>query len=212
MKLKAEWIRLTPEKRLHQLGVPLVGLTGGIATGKSTVAGMLSALGIPVINADHLVKAIYQREETRGWIQFNYPKVMNGADIDFRKLREKFFSAPAVKDEIEAYIYARLPGAFGAAYEALGRPEVVVYDVPLLFEKQLDSLVDLRVVVYAPEKIQRARLMARDGHEEAMASTIMGSQLDIEEKKERADIVIDNSASLAELTEEVNQFVRRAFL
>ena len=117
-----------------------------------------------------------------------------------------------VKEEIEAYIYTRLPGAFGQAYEDLGKPEFVIYDVPLLFEKHLDSMVDIKVVVYSPEKIQKARLMERDGHEEAMAETIMATQLDIEEKKEKADFVIDNSATLEELAEEVNQLLRQIFV
>jgi dephospho-CoA kinase len=164
-----------------------------------------------VINADHLVKEIYTHTETRNWIKTNYPEAMKKDVIDFKVLREMVFTAPAVKDEIEAFIYARMPDAFAAAFEKLGRPSFVIYDVPLLFEKHLDVMVDMKVVVYSPAKVQKARLMVRDGHEEAMALTIMASQLDIEEKKSKADFVIDNSATLVELAEEVNQFVRQAF-
>lgn len=209
MKLKAEWNKLPAEKRLHGLNVPIIGLTGGIATGKSTVSKMLSDQGLPVINADHLVKDIYARPETREFIRNNYPDVMKGSDIDFRLLREKFFTAPVVKEEIEAFLYARMKEAFEKAYAKLGQPPVVVYDVPLLFEKHLESLVDMKVLVYAPAKIQRARLMERDGHEESMATTIMESQMDIETKKDKSDFVIDNSATLEDLTEEVNQFLRQ---
>lgn len=212
MKLKPEWKKLDSKKRLHELEVPVIGLTGGIATGKSTVAKILMDHGLPVINADKLVKDIYARDEVKGWIRFNYPKVMSGDQIDFKLLREKFFTAPAVKDEIEAYIYARLPGAFGAAYEALGKPAFVIYDVPLLFEKHLDRLVDMKVVVYTSAKIQQARLMERDKHEEDMAKTIMATQMDIEEKKDKADFVIDNSTTLEELAEEVNQFLRQVMI
>lgn len=211
MKLKPQWTKLPKEKRLHKLDVPVVGLTGGIATGKSTVANMLIEEGLPVINADHLVKDVYAQEETRAFVRTNYPDVMKGNDIDFRKLREKVFTAPVVKEEIEAFIYARLPDAFAAAYENLGRPEMIVYDVPLLFEKNLDVMVDVKVLVYTPAKIQKARLMGRDGHEESMASTIMASQIDIEEKKEKSDFVIDNSGTLVELAEEVKQFLRQTF-
>lgn len=211
MKLKSNWTKLTTEKRLHKLNVPVVGLTGGIATGKSTVAKILMAKGFPVINADLLVKEIYTHAATKNFIRTNYPDVMKGSEIDFRLLRERVFTAPAVKDEIEAFIYARMPAAFAEAYEKLGRPALVIYDVPLLFEKNLDVMVDVKVLVYAPEKIQKARLMERDGHEEAMAITIMKSQMDIEEKKNKSDFVIDNSGTLVELTEEVNQFLRQAF-
>lgn len=211
MKLKSQWNKLTPEKRLHHMKVPVIGLTGGIATGKSTVATLLMEKGLPVINADHLVKDIYSRPETNEFIRTNYPHVMRGHDIDFRKLRELVFSAEFVKEEVEAFLYARMPEAFATAYEKLGKPELVIYDVPLLFEKHLDTVVDMKVLVYAPAKIQKARLMERDGHEEAMALTIMGSQIDIEDKREKSDVVIDNSGTLVELTEEVNQFLRQAF-
>jgi len=211
MKLKSQWVKLTAANRLHHLNVPVIGLTGGIATGKSTVAKILAEKGLPVINADHLVKDIYAKPETKEFVRTNYLHVMNGTEIDFRKLRELVFSAPIVKEEVEAFIYARMPEAFDGAYSKLGRPELVIYDVPLLFEKHLDTVVDMKVLVYAPAKIQKARLMERDGHEEAMAMTIMGSQMDIEEKREKSDVLIDNSGTLTELAEEVNQFLRQAF-
>ncbi len=209
MKLKSGWKKLSPGLRLHALDVPIIGLTGGIATGKSTVAGLLIEKGLPVINADLLVKEIYKKEETKNFIHKYYPDVVVNNEIDFRKLREKVFTDSQVKDVIEAHIYARLKNAFTEAYEKLGRPEFVVYDVPLLFEKKLDPVVDIKVLVYAPETIQRARLMDRDGHTEDMAMTIMASQLNIEDKKSRADFVIDNSSTLAELTREVDSFLRQ---
>src|SRR5690606_13710936 len=100
--------------------------------------------------------------------------------VIFPTLRERFFKDPALKKDLEAFIYQRLPKAFHEAYARLGSPSYVVYDVPLLFEKGLDQLVDLRVLVYAPRKIQRARLMKRDGHLEEMAERILDQQMDIE--------------------------------
>ncbi len=211
MKLRAEWRKLTPGMRLHTLDVPIVGLTGGIATGKSTVAELLIEKGLPVINADLLVKEIYSKEETRNFIKRNYPEVILNNDIDFKKLREKVFTDSVVKDDVEAHIYGRLKNAFTEAYEKLGSPDFVVYDVPLLFEKKLDPVVDVKVLVYAPEDIQRKRLMARDGDEEDMARTIMASQLNIEDKKVRADFIIDNSSTKAELARKVEQFLRQVF-
>ncbi len=211
MKLKSQWNKLSGDKRLHHLKVPVIGLTGGIATGKSTVASTLIEKGLPVINADLLVKEIYARPETKEFVKTNYPQVMKGHEVDFRKLRELVFSAPIVKEEVEAFIYARMPETFQAAFAKLGDPEFVIYDVPLLFEKHLDPVVDMKVLVYAPAKIQKARLMQRDGHEEAMALTIMSSQMDIEEKRDKSDVIIDNSGTLVELAEEINQFLRQTF-
>lgn len=209
MKLSVEWKKLTPGLRLHSLEVPIIGLTGGIATGKSTVAELLIERGLPVINADHLVKDIYAKEDTKDFIRRNYPDVILADEIDFKKLREKVFSNSQVKDEVETHIYARLKNVFTEAYDKLGSPDFVVYDVPLLFEKKLDSVVDMKVLVYAPESIQKKRLMSRDGLEETIARTIMASQLNIEDKKSRADFVIDNSSTLAELAREVDNFLRQ---
>ena len=75
MKLKKEWNKLTPGLRLHALDVPIVGLTGGIATGKSTVAGILIEKGLPVINADLLVKEIYKKEDTKNFVRKYYADV-----------------------------------------------------------------------------------------------------------------------------------------
>lgn len=211
MKLQKRWEKLAPEKRLHGLPVPVIGLTGGIATGKSTVTKIFREKGLPVIDADELVKRIYAQEETLQWLQTNHPEVMKGKAINFPVLREKFFSTPAVKDELEAFIYGHLPEAFRDAYKKLGTPEYVIYDVPLLFEKNLAPLVDVTVTVYAPEKVQLARLLSRDGHAEELGRTILKSQTDIEEKKALSDFVIDNSGTLVELEEEVNQVLRQLF-
>lgn len=212
MKLQPRWNKLSSVNRLHHLEVPLIGLTGGIATGKSTVAKILTEKGLSIINADHLVKEIYTRPETKDFVKTNYPQVFKSHEIDFRKLRELVFSAPVVKEEIEAFIYARMPEVFHSAYTLLGKPDLVVYDVPLLFEKLLDRVVDVKVLVYAPATIQKARLMERDGHDESLALTIMSSQMDIEEKRKKSDLLINNSGTLVELAEEVNQVLRQIFI
>ena len=212
--LKAKYVGKTQEERLHGLSVPVIGLTGGISTGKSTVAKLLSDEGFAIINADHLVKAIYRTPETLAFIGARYPEAIHESEINFKLLREKFFSDPGVKEEIERHIYQRLPGAFKDAFNKLNEPKLnepklVIYDVPLLFEKKMEALFDLTVLVYTPRHIQKARLMKRDGHLEDMAEVILKQQLDIEDKKTRVDFVIDNSSSLEELRLEVSQFLNQ---
>lgn len=209
MKLKAKYQKLSPQERLYQLRVPLIGLTGGIASGKSTVGKMLQQKGLALINADLLVKDIYSLPETFDFIADNYPDVIKNDTIQFPLLREKVFSDLSVKSQIEAFIYQRLPAAFMRAYQQLKDPQLVVYDVPLLFEKKLEPFFDVKVLVYSPRKVQRARLMLRDGHLESMADNILNQQMDIEEKKLKADFIIDNSQTEAELTEEINQLLRQ---
>lgn len=211
MKLKEKFVRLTKKNRLHEVGVPVIGLTGGIASGKSTVGRLLMAQGLSVINADHLVKDVYALPEVFSFVSENYPEVVKADAIVFPLLREKVFSDASVKARIETFIYQKLPQAFMIALKKLGPVEAVVYDVPLLFEKNMQEFFDLTVLVYAPRKTQRDRLMTRDGHQEHMAETILNQQMDIEEKRLKSDFIIANTASERELTEEVNQFLRQTF-
>jgi len=212
MKLKNNLVKLSSDKRLYQLEVPVVGLTGGIASGKSTVSQALEAKGLPVINADHLVKSIYSYEETISFISLEFPEAVIKGQIDFKVLRQKVFLNREAKELVERFIYQRLPEAFLSAFNKFKDPECIVYDVPLLFEKGLENLVDINVLVYAPRKIQRTRLMTRDGHLEEMANNILGQQMNIEDKKLKAEFVIDNSQTEEELAENINQFLRQAFI
>lgn len=207
MKLKAKFNKLTEAQRLYGLDKPIIGLTGGIATGKSTVTKILEAKGLIVLDADRLVKSIYQGQEAKDFIKKNFPKAWIDNEISFPKLRELFFHDPKIKESVETFIYARLPKAFAEAAALNTKQPFHIYDVPLLFEKKLDQKMDLSVLVYAPKNVQRARLMDRDGHIEDMAEKILNHQMDIEDKKLKADFVINNSAGLEELAAEVSQLL-----
>lgn len=198
-KLKAKWITKTPETRLYQIPVPIIGLTGGIGTGKSTVAALFRKKGIPVIDADQLVKNIYQRTETHSFLQTHFPDVINNGVIDFKTLREIAFHDAQAKKMIEDYIYSHLPNEFKSAYASFKDPTFIVYDVPLLFEKKLNTLIDLSVCVYAPREVQLARLMERDKIGSILAEKILDQQMNIEEKRKAADLIIDNSNTQKEL-------------
>ncbi len=209
MKIKNKFNRLNNESRLYKLNVPVIGLTGGIASGKSTVTAILKEKNLPVIDADQLVKGIYALPETLDFIKNNFPDVIKDGGIQFPLLRQKVFSNSDVKSKIEEFIYQRLPIAFKLAFEKLHKPSMVIYDVPLLFEKNLEHLFDLNVLIYTPLTIQRQRLMARDNHTDEIANNILNQQMDIESKKSKAEFIIDNTRTQAELTEEVNNFLRQ---
>ena len=209
MKINEDLNRLSKDQRLYQLDVPVIGLTGGIATGKTTVSQKLQEKGFAVINADHLVKDIYALPETFEFIRNEFPDVIKNEQIQFPLLRQFVFANSENKVKIENFIYARLAQAFNAAFNKFDHPQMIIYDVPLLFEKSLQPLFDMTVLVYAPREIQRTRLMKRDNVLEEMAETMLNSQMDIEEKKAKADFIIDNSKSESELAKEINRLLHK---
>lgn len=206
-KLKAKWVTKTPANRLYQIPVPIIGLTGGIGTGKSTVAQLLREKNIPVIDADRLVKNIYQKKETVEFIAKHFPAVIVDGAIDFKRLREIAFVDSQNKKLIEDFIYAFMPLEFKKAYATFLNPSFVVYDVPLLFEKKLNELVDLSVCVYASREIQIERIVLRDKTSREMAEKILLHQMDIEEKKKCADLVIENNDGIDELKKSIEFFL-----
>jgi dephospho-CoA kinase len=206
MRLKDQYVKLEAKNRLYQLEKPIIGLTGGIATGKSSVTKILEAKGVKIIDADQLVKAIYATDEAREFIRMNFPDAWDG-EIDFKVLRELVFNNFEYKKRIEAFIYARLPDAFRKQIALIKDQDFYIYDVPLLFERGLDSSVDLKILIYAPRNIQLARLIDRDSSKENTAKKILDQQIDIEDKREKADFVIDNSGTLPELAAEVEKLL-----
>jgi len=209
MKINEGLNRLSKDQRLYQLDVPVIGLTGGIATGKTTVSHKLQEKGFAVINADHLVKDIYALPETLEFIKGEFPDVIMNEQIQFPLLRQFVFANSENKVKIENFIYARLAQAFKEAFKKFDHPQMIIYDVPLLFEKSLQPLFDMTVLVYAPREIQRTRLIKRDNVLEEMADAMLNSQMDIEEKKAKADFIIDNSKSESELAEEINRLLHK---
>ena len=184
--LKNEFITLKIEQRLYQCPVPIIGLTGGIATGKSFFANYLSQRGLPVISADDLIKNIYDWPETKDWL------LKNNLPSKGTKLREMVFNDPDLKIKLENYLYPQLPKSFLYFFSRLKNPKVIIYDVPLLFEKKMELLFDQVVLVYASKTEQIKRLMQRDHISNDLALKMLQSQIPIEEKKLKTKWVIDN--------------------
>ena len=207
-KLKASWITKNQETRLYQIPVPVIGLTGGIGTGKSTVAEILREKNIPVIDADRLVKNIYTSPASIRFLKKHFPHSILDEVINFQKLRETIFANESAKNILEDFIYSYLPEEFIKAFEKFNNPKFIVYDVPLLFEKKLNEKVDLTVCVYAPRKTQIERIVARDKTSIELAQKILKNQMDIDEKKELADIVINNEQDINALKLSVEKFLK----
>lgn len=211
-KLKSKWITKDPAGRLYNLKVPVVGLTGGIATGKSTVAALLRNENLAVIDADALVKKIYQTKEAHDFVQLHFREAVNEGKIDFRHLRASVFGDPKKQELIEQFIYSKLPAEFLSAYEEFHDPSFIIYDVPLLFEKKLDRSIDTSVCVYSPKVFQLDRLMKRDHISEELAEMILSKQMDIEAKRNSSDLVIDNSKDQDYLKQQVRDLLNTLLL
>lgn len=196
--------------RLYDCPIPIVGLSGSIATGKSTVAKILEDTGFNVICADSLIHDIYREKDTLDLLKKNAPHIVKDQEIDFKSLRQLFFTDLKLKERLEAHLYARLPLLFN---QRLGEHKVVIYDVPLLYEKKLENLHDLHGIVYTKKELQLERLKKRDqGYSVDSLEKVLSNQIPIENKKEKAQFVIDNNLGFEELKKEVRDFVNKYFL
>lgn len=182
----------------------VVGVTGGIATGKTTFAQALRALGVPVLDADALARdAVKPGSAALAEIvrEFGEEVLAPDGSLDRKRMAARVFSDPAARHRLEAIVHPAVRRAMAEETARLGAAghEIVFYDTPLLFEVGLERLLDSVVVVFAPPEVQRARLVARDGLTPDEADARLAAQLPIEEKAARADFVVDNTGAVADL-------------
>ena len=175
----------------------IVGLTGSIGMGKSTVAAMFEAAGVPVFDADAEVRAMQGPDgELLPAIEAAFPGSTGPEGVLRDALGAKVFGDKEALARLESIVHpavARKRAAF--LIEHSGAP-VVVFDIPLLFEKGGAEAVDRVVVVSAPAEAQRKRVLARPGMTEEKFAHILSLQVPDAEKRERADHVIDTGTSL----------------
>ncbi len=176
-----------------------LGLTGSIATGKSTVLAQFAALGMPVFSSDEAVHALYEGDAV-GPVEALFPGIAPNGIIDRSLLSARLIEHPERIGELEAVVHPlvrRKIAAFLHSAEEDGAALAVV-DIPLLFETGFDYGVDAVVVTVCDPEIQRARALARPGMTVEKLEAILARQMPQEEKRERADYVIDTSGSLEE--------------
>ncbi len=177
----------------------LVGLTGGIASGKSTVAELFAALGAGIIDTDLIARElVVPGSEALAAIvaRFGREVLTPEGTLDRRRLREIVFADPARRRELEAILHPAIRET-ALARAAESDAPYVVFVVPLLFETGFDRLVDRSLVVDCPEPVQIERLVARDGISAEKARAMLDAQLPRSERLAAADDVIDNSGDLA---------------
>lgn len=192
----------------------VVGLTGGIATGKSTVARMFEQLGAAVVSADVVARQVVEPGEPAwGEIKDTFGEEVLAADgtLDRRALGAIVFGDEEARRRLEAITHPRIRERMRRQIDELaGRGLVVIAEIPLLFESApARALVDETVVVYVDEDVQEARLMERDGFSRAEARARMAAQKPLAEKAALADWVIDNGRGLEETKAQVERLWRR---
>ncbi|KAI9313128.1 dephospho-CoA kinase [Dichotomocladium elegans] len=192
----------------------LVGLTGGIASGKSTVSRLLHEQGIPIIDADKIARLVVEPGQPANKLirkHFGPDVFLPDGNLDRPKLGQVIFSDPAKRRLLNQCTHpaVRKEMLKQAFFHWLRGADVVVLDVPLLFEAGMDKIVGTTVVVYCSEVLQLQRLMRRDSIDEEAATQRIRAQMALSDKVARADIVLDNSSDLVQLQTQVKNLVRR---
>ena len=187
----------------------LIGLTGGAGSGKSTVAQMFRELGAEVIDADEATHAVYA-PGTAGFEQVMAafgPEYVRAGRIDRARLGELVFHDEDARRRLNAIVHPLVKEWMGArTAEATERgADVVIHDVPLLFENRLESIYADVVLVYAPPALQVRRLVDGRRLSEERARAIIASQMPIDEKRGRAQHVIDNGDGRERTREQVER-------
>lgn len=191
----------------------IIGLTGGIASGKSTVANIFRKFGVPVICTDELARAVVEPGEPAMLEiqdQFGKDVIKPDGTLDRIAVAALVFSSEVLRHKLESILHPRISDKVSfllAGYRDEGK-KVVVIDVPLLFESGWDEKCDVNVVVAVPHEIQIQRLIVRDKMTHEQAFSRLKAQMSLQEKKKRADFVIDNSGSIENTEENVKDVLK----
>lgn len=186
----------------------VIGLTGSIGMGKSTVADRFRELGVPVCDADALVHQLYEGAAVEP-IEAAFPGTTAGGKVDRVKLGQAALGDPKGLKRLESIVHPLVQAAerrfLREAYEQ--GATMAVLEIPLLFETGGDARVDVKVVVSAPEKVQRERVLQRKGMSISKLEAILARQMPDAEKRRRADFVVDTGVSIPESHAQVDAIV-----
>ncbi len=185
----------------------VVGLTGGIGSGKSAASACFETLGIDVVDADEVARDVVAKGTDglkRIADHFGQGMLLEDGSLNRAALREQVFADPQQKTWLNNLLHPLIRAQMVALINQSTSPYCIL-SVPLLIENKLNSMCDLVVVVDCPEDMQLARAMKRDGSTEITIKNIMASQASREARLNAADEVLDNSTSLENLVTQVEQ-------
>lgn len=192
---------------LPEINTFVVGLTGGVGSGKSTVADMFSALGVPVIDADQLAHELVAPGQValdEIVATFGTAVIMANGELDRDAMRQRIYADPAQKSRLESILHPRIRQRIRTLLAGIKAHYTIVV-IPLLLETNQADLVDRILVVDTPEKEQLKRVAARDGLSDNAVMAIINAQADRQTRLEAADDVIVNDQDISALTEHVQE-------
>ena len=188
----------------------LVGLTGGIASGKSTVATMLRELGAEIINADELAREIVQPGQDP-WKEiiaaFGNEILRDDQTIDREKLGQTIFQSAEARKKLESITHPRIRALAQLKAQKLAAEgaEMVIYEAPLFFETQAHLWIRPVILVTCDVAVQKRRLRERDGLTETEINQRLKAQMPLEAKRRLADVIIENNGDLEDLRRQVQE-------
>ena len=189
----------------------IIGITGGIGTGKSQVSHYLTSLGYPVIDADQVAREVVEPGEV-GWMKilnrFGDGVLNQDKTLNRRKLGEIIFGDDVLRHELNNLLHPLIRMRIDAYIEHHQNEPLIFIDVPLLFETESRERYDEVMLVYAPDTLALSRILERDRLSQELLEKKISSQMSIEIKKQLADAVINNVGTHEELKEEVNAYLK----
>lgn len=185
----------------------IIGLTGGIASGKSTVSKYLKEKGYQIFDADKIAKDLTNEDNIKNKIveKFGSNILDNNFSLDRKKMKEIVFNDKSKLKLLSDIIHPEVFEFYKKAKENNKENKILIFDVPLLFESGIDSLCDKILVVISDHKNQIERIIERDKIDKTLATNIINSQITNKERIKKADIVIENNGSLEELYEKIER-------
>ena len=176
----------------------VIGLTGGIACGKTTASNFFAEQGIEIIDADIAAREVVAPGEpalTEIATRFGDEVLQPDGSLDRKKMRELVFADADKRKQLEAILHPRIRQRLRKQLQQAKGP-YVIFSVPLMFESGLDQLTDRVLVIDVSPEVQRQRLIERDGSSVEQANAIVNAQMPREERNSRADDIVDNSTNL----------------
>ena len=173
-----------------------IGITGSIGTGKTTIANIFALFKIPIFDADREIKNILKKKEIKQKLKNIWPLIVKKDQIDKLKLREIIFSNNTEKNKLEKLLYPYLEIELKKFEAANDKKNILVYDVPLIYETKTDKRYDKILLAHCNKEIQRERVLTRDNISVSLFEKILASQLSFDDKIKFKPQVINTNNKL----------------